>query len=266
MINLTAAPVSTFSTISGNTIQNIAITTATTNNLSGLISHVSGNANITNNTLGSQTTTGNVTAIFTNTTAGVFYLPIGFGLGATPCTVNVTNNNIGGITVNNSSTGSVSFRLIYGQPVAGSIINISNNLIGGTVANSIQQLSNNITHGILMLNPTIGGIYSNNTIRNITQNNTGVTGSIVGVNIQASGGGHTITGNTISNITTNGTNVAINNAASVVGISMTGSAVGGTNVSGNTIFNLTNTNTTVAGWINAMYFGTAASLPQTIIF
>ena len=97
------------------------------------------------------------------------------------------------------------------------------------MVNSIQQLTNNLLHGMLVLNPTVGGIYTNNTVRNLTINNAGVTGSVVGINIQASGGGHTITGNTVSNLTTNGTNIAINNAASVVGISMTGTAVGGTN-------------------------------------
>ncbi len=265
MIALTAAPVATFNTISGNTIRNIAITSATTNNLSGLISHVSGNANITNNTLGSQTATGDVTFTFATTTAGRFYLPLAFGLGASPCIANVTNNNIGGITATTSSTGSVSFRILYTQAVAGSQITVNNNLIGGTVANSIQQLTNNIFTGILALNPSVGGIYTNNTIRNLTQTNTGTTGSIRGIDIQASGGAHTITGNTIFNLTTNGTNVAINNAASIVGLTMTGSVVGGTNVSSNTIYNLTNTNTTVAGWISGMYFGTSASLPMTII-
>ena len=187
MIRLTAS-VGAFSNITGNTIQNISITSATTNNLSGLISHAGGNVNITNNTLGSQTLTGNVTFTTTNASAGIFFLPIGFGLGAAICNVNITNNNIGGITVANSSTGGVSFRVVYGQPVAGSLVNISNNLIGGTVANSLQQTTNNIFHGILMLNPTIDCIYSNNTVRNMTQNNVGATGSVVGINIQTSGG------------------------------------------------------------------------------
>src|SRR4030095_6829989 len=260
MIRLTAA-LGPFSNIINNTLTNIAITSSTTNNLSGLISHVTGNVNITGNTLGSQSTTGAVTFTLANTSVGIFYLPLAFGLGATPCTINVTNNNIGGITATTSSTGSVSFRVLYGQPLAGSIVNVSNNLIGGTVANSIQQLTNNIFTGILMLNPTVGGTYSNNTVRNLTLNNVGVTGSLRGIDIQASGGRHTITGNTVSNLTTNATNVAINNAASIVGITMTGSVVGGTNVSGNTIFNLTNTNATVAGWINGMYFSTSL-VPQ----
>lgn len=261
-----AAALGAFSNITGNTIANLALTTATTNQGSSLIAHISGNINITNNTLGSQSTTGNVVFTLTNTTAGIFFLPIGFGTGAVPCTMNVSDNNIGGITAAATSTGSVSFRIIYGQPVLGSSITVNNNLIGGTVANSIQQLTNNIFTGILILNPSIGGVFTNNTIRNLTLNNLGVTGSVRGVDVQASGGGHTITGNTVFNITTNTTNVAINNAASIVGITMTGSVVGGTNVSNNTIYNLTNTNATLATWISGMYFGTGlVPQPTTII-
>jgi hypothetical protein len=168
MIALTAAPVATFNTISGNTIRNIAITSTTTNQLSGLISHVSGNVNIANNTLGSQTATGDVIFTYAGTVAGRFYLPLAFGLGTSPCIANVTTNNIGGITATTSSTGSVSFRIVYTQAVAGSQITVNNNLIGGTVANSIQQLTNNIFTGILALNPSVGNVYTNNTIRNLT--------------------------------------------------------------------------------------------------
>ncbi|MEO6254118.1 MAG: hypothetical protein ABIO79_12470, partial [Ferruginibacter sp.] len=262
MIRLTGS-IGAYSNITGNTIRNISITSATVNNLSGLISHAGGNVNIANNTLGSQTTTGDVTFTLTNATVGVFFLPIGTGLGAAACNVNITGNNIGGITVSNSSTGSISFRLIYAQPVVGSLFNISNNLVGGTVANSIQQLSNNILHGILFLGASVDNVFSNNTVRNLTQNNAGVTGSVTGVNIQTTGGRSTITGNTIFNLTTNGTNVAINNAASVVGLSMTSPLIGGNIVSGNTIYNLTNTNLTVAGWVNGMSF-TAPNAPQPI--
>ncbi|MBK9105729.1 MAG: proprotein convertase P-domain-containing protein [Saprospiraceae bacterium] len=261
-----AAALGAFSNISNNTIANLALTTSTTNNGSSLIAHISGNININGNTLGSQSTTGNITFTLANATAGVFFLPIGFGTGAVPCTINITNNNLGSITAATSSTGSISFRVIYGQPAVGSQVTINNNLIGGTVANSIQQLTNNIFTGVLILNPTIGGVYTNNTVRNLTLNNTGVTGSIRGIDVQASGGGHTITGNTVFNLTTNATNVAVNNAASIVGITMTGSVVGGSNISNNTIYNLVNTNATLAGWINGMYFGTGlAPQPNTII-
>ena len=248
MIRLTTA-IGAFSNITGNTIQNISITTATVNNLSGLISHVSGNANITNNTLGSQTLTGSVTFTTTNATVGVFFLPLAAGLGGVPCSFNMTNNNIGGITVANSSTGSISFRIVYTQAVAGSIVNISNNTIGGTVANSIQQTTNNVTFGIIGLANALNQVVSGNTVRNLTQNNVGATGSLTGISCQAgTSGSYTVNNNTISNLTTNGTNVAFGNAASVVGlVTFNIAGPGGNVISGNTVSNLINTNTTVAG-------------------
>ncbi|MFN8333135.1 MAG: hypothetical protein U0T81_18300 [Saprospiraceae bacterium] len=203
----------------------------------------------------------NIKFTLASTSTAPFFPPIACGTWCISEQNSVANNNIGGITVTTNSTGTVSFRVLYAQPPALSTISFIGNTIGGTVANSIQQLTNGICPGIMILNPTIGDTVSNNTIQNITHNNTGVTGSITGINVQASGGRHIITGNIIKDLTTNATNVAINNGASIVGITMTGSAVGGSDISGTSIYNLTNTNTTVAGWINGMYFGTAA-IPQ----
>ncbi|MBU6342332.1 MAG: hypothetical protein KGS48_12620, partial [Bacteroidetes bacterium] len=256
------------SNISNNTIANIAITTSSTSTSSSLISHLNGNVNISNNTLGSQTATGNVTFTLAATSTAPFFLAISSGTGANPSTINITNNNIGGITVSTNSTGAVSFRVIYSQPVAGSNVTISNNLVGGTVANSIQQLTGTATaqigalFGILVLNPTIGNLITNNTVRNLTINNVNAGPFLSGINIQSSGGGHTITGNTIFNLTTNVPNVAINNISSIVGLNVIASAVGGTNVSNNTVYNLSNTNTAAATWVNGLYFGTALTPAQ----
>ena len=104
-------------------------------------------------------------------------MPIGTGTSTLAETINITNNNIGGITVSSSSTGTIGLRCIYGQPPVGSVLNITNNTIGGTIANSIQQLSGSATaqtgvlKGINVLNPALGVVVSNNIIRNLTVNN-----------------------------------------------------------------------------------------------
>lgn len=266
MIRFSTAIGLPFSSISNNTIANIDITSSSTSTAHGLITHLNGNVNINNNLIGSMSALNNIKFTLASTSTAPFFLPISLGTGASLSKIRVQNNSLGGITVATNSTGSVSFRVLYAQPPALSTLNISNNTVGGTVANSIQQLTNGIMPGIMVLNPTVGDTISNNIIQNLTHNNTGVTGSVTGINIQASGGKHLITGNTIFNLTSNSTNVAINNAASVVGLTMTGSIVGGTEVSGNTIYNLTNTNNTVAGWINGMYFGTGLiPQPNTVI-
>ncbi|TSA27959.1 MAG: hypothetical protein D4R67_05050, partial [Bacteroidetes bacterium] len=252
----------TASTIQGNTVSNIAMTTANTGYF-GFIYHINGNINILNNTFGSQTATGNITVTNSGTSTTPVFCGILTGGGGAYSTINVTGNTLGGISISTSSTGATAFRIVYSQAVYGSILTISNNSIGGTVANSIVQNTNTIMPAIMVLNPTIGNIITNNTIRNLSINNTGITGSLTGINMQSSGG-HTITGNTIYNLTTNSTNVAINNAASIVGLTMTALTTPGTNISQNTIYNLSNTNTTVAGCINGMYFATPAA-GQTII-
>ncbi|MCX6247914.1 MAG: hypothetical protein NTW10_09285, partial [Bacteroidetes bacterium] len=251
----------TASLCQGNTFSNMSMTTA----LAGfgcLIYHGNGFINILNNTLGSQTLTGDINFINSSTGAATFCGLLAGG-STNVANINISGNSLGGITASTTSTGSVGIRLVYAQAVFGSNITINNNLIGGTVANSVQQTTNNIITAIMILNPSIGNIITNNIIRNLTHNNTGVTGSITGINLQ-SNGGHTITGNTIYNLTTNCTNTAINNAASIVGITMTAATTPGTVVSQNTIYNLVNTDVTVAGAINGMYFGTPA-IGQTTI-
>ncbi|MFM8372281.1 MAG: hypothetical protein ACKOCO_07830, partial [Bacteroidota bacterium] len=133
-----------FSNINNNTISNISVTTASTSTSSGLITHLNGNANINGNTLGSMTATGNISFVFTGTSTAPFFLPVSIGTGATPSTVVANNNQIGGINVSASSTGAVSFRVMYAQPVAGSKVTFNGNTVGSpTVPNSIQQLTNN---------------------------------------------------------------------------------------------------------------------------
>jgi len=251
-------------TISGNTIQNIAMTSASTSTAQSIISHLNGHINITGNTIGSQSGTGSITFTNSGTSTGPILYGFLTGNGANVSNVNISSNTIGGITLSTSSTGTVAFRIMYSQAVQGSAVTMNNNTIGGTVANSITQNTNNTVFGILLLSTRTGDIVTNNTLRNITHTNTGVTGNITGINVQSSGGAHTITGNTVHTLTVNCTNVATNNAASLVGLTMTGSLVGGTNVSNNTIYNLVNLNTTVAGNVTGMYFGTNASVQTTI--
>jgi hypothetical protein len=87
----------------------------------------------------------------------------------------------------------------------------------------------------LVLNPSTDGVITNNTICNLTGNNAaGTTISVRGIDVQGAGGRHTITGNTVYNLTNNGATASINNAASVVGIDMSASALGSNIVAGNT--------------------------------
>ncbi|MCX6158193.1 MAG: hypothetical protein NTY74_09485 [Ignavibacteriae bacterium] len=238
------------STFSGNTIQNIAMTSASTSTSQSIISHLNGNLNITNNTIGSQSATGNITYTNSSTSTAPYFVVMNTGTGATASNISITGNTIGGLTVSTSSTGTLQLRNIYNQSLIGSSILINNNTIGGTVANSIQQTTNNLHFGILSLSVSTDQTISNNTIQNLTLNNTGASGYVHGINCQGAAGKYVITGNTIKNLTTNGTNVSFGNGASAIGINLTTTAtVEGNLISGNSIFNLANTNSTVAGLV-----------------
>ena len=108
-----------FSNITGNTFANIAITTASTSAFQGLIAHLNGNINISGNTIGSQTITGNITYTNSSTSTAPVFMPIGVGTSTLQETINVTNNNIGSITTNTTSTGAVIFRVLYGAGSCG---------------------------------------------------------------------------------------------------------------------------------------------------
>lgn len=255
------------STISGNTFQNISMSTPSASTALSLISHLNGNVNILNNTFGVQNGTGNITMTNTGTSTSPFFMVLNSGTGTTASNVEFSGNNIGGITVSSTGTGSTQFRTVYSQAPVGSSIKFDNNIIGGSVSNSLQQNCNSSAYGIMTLSATTGILVTNNEIRNLTRNNTGnAAAGFAGIYVAAAGGNHTISGNVIHDLTTNSSITSINNNASVVGITMTATGVGGTKVTGNTIYNLTNTNNTLPTWINGMYFATAAApQPQTVI-
>lgn len=234
-----------FSNITGNTIRNLAITSASTSTAHSLISHLNGNVNISNNTIGSQTAVNDINFTATSSSTSPLFYVIGAGTGATISKININNNNLGGITVTNTSTGTVSVRMIYSPAVAGCEISVNNNLVGGTVANSIQQSTNNFFAGIILTANTINQTVSGNTVRNMYYSNTGAIGTLSGINCQASTNGtYSITNNTIYNLTSNGNNTSFNNAPLIAGI--TENLIlgpGGNNISGNKVYNLVAFNT-----------------------
>ena len=211
-VNTSTAPI-TASTISGNTVAGINLTTAasgttTTALLIGIYPQT-GLINTTGNTIGSQTGTGSITVSSSSTTTGETLGIFSFA----SANANVSNNNIGSITATNSTTGSMVLTGIRTDLVTAATSTVSGNNIGGTTAGSL------------------------------TNSATGTASRVVGI-IHVTGIS-AITGNTVRNGTMSAANVGTGAAASVAGISQTASAVG-QNVSQNTIFNLSNTNATAA--------------------
>ena len=195
---------STATSIQGNTIKAIAVSgaasgTSTLAPFMGIYvaSGLTTVGDITGNTIGDMSSTGSITYTSSSTSASDV---IGmYNFGASNWTTN--NNNIGGITVSNSSTGATNFYGLRCNTGSGVTWTAIGNTIGGSVANSINNTSTatgSITDGILNSNPALTA--TSNSIRNITATGgtgTGATASLVGISNQASSANHNLSLNTI---------------------------------------------------------------------
>ncbi|MFY8035103.1 MAG: beta strand repeat-containing protein, partial [Flexibacteraceae bacterium] len=231
--------------VQGNTIQNISITTSSTSVLHALISAVTGSfniGNVTGNILGGNTGTGSIQFTQNTSSTAPRFAAINAGSG-TPGAINISNNQIGSITVTNSSSGTVELAGIYASGAA-SAYTISNNIIGSTTtANSMLNNEADDTWGIFVGSAATGtNIVSGNTIANLT----GTTSRMLC--IRADGGTLNISGNTIYNCAT-----ASTSATGLIGIYST-STLGNHTISGNTIHSLNNTNGSSVVTTNGIYF------------
>jgi hypothetical protein len=135
----------------------------------------------------------------------------------------ISDNNIGSITVSNSSTGRVEMAGIYAQGAATSYTITGNNIGSSSTANSMQNNTTSDSYGIYASSTaTNSNTFSNNTVANVNS-----TGAFYG--IRSDGGTNTISTNTVQDI---------NSAANDVWGINTGSSTINNNISGNTIFNL----------------------------
>ncbi|MCS7000874.1 MAG: fibronectin type III domain-containing protein, partial [Candidatus Kapabacteria bacterium] len=248
--------------ITGNVITNFVFQTASTatNAVNGITAS-GGNLMITNNTIGSSSSTGAITIQNRSTGTG----PTFNGIIASPSSVagfyiNISNNTVGGISLpcDNTASGSL-FIGIFLSSTIGAESYVTNNLIGSTtVANSInaptavtgsQQLTGiSISAG----SSHVRTIVSGNTVANI--NNNGVSTAsgaqaqfVRGILINS--GIVTVENNTVRNLST----TTLNSSSSFPSMAITGIAVNSTTtpqsglsghiVRGNVVHSLLSTNT-----------------------
>ena len=228
------------STISGNTITNMNLTTAntTSNSISACGINPATNSNqypltITNNIIGSTSVDAlsSPAIVFTSASTAAPSIFSGIFTGVSG-TSNISNNQIGGVKLLTTGTGTTGFIGIQHQ-TAGVSGNIDNNLIGSlATANNIVQNTNAQIVGISQSSTVSNPSISNNTIANLLYNATVGGSSQTFTGISGSGSAPlTIVGNSISD-------VVGNNHGSLTGISMTSSGIG-TVIRGNTIRNFT---------------------------
>jgi hypothetical protein len=240
----------TATSVQNNTIQNINLTSSAATGSSNFFRGIRATStlglvnigDVTGNTIGNQTSTGNIT-LTTNTTASPYLIYCierdGWGT--------VSNNTIGSITLGGTST-SVNFRGIAWPltVAAATTITISNNVIGGTVANSIQQLADPLrttsSRGISVNAVNAPGTLNctGNTVQNWTFGNSSSTVTSTLNGIQTLGTGiHNVTGNTVHDLSLATGYAAFTNM--LCGFQPAGTGVN--TISQNTVYNLSLTNT-----------------------
>jgi len=222
--------------VQGNIIKNISVSTAAVNALTGFISASSGSVNIgtiTGNTIGSTSSTGSI--VYNSTGSGSQLSGILANGYSVASFVNISNNNISGITMGGS--GTTAFRGIFLQGAV-TKYTVYKNLIGSeTTANSISNSTNAITNGIGSLSTSTVNNILENTIANLDASNSGTAVYLYGISVQF--GVNNISGNTIRNFTSTSTY----GGQSVIGINFTVINTPNQVISKNTIYSLANNNT-----------------------
>ncbi|MFM1963087.1 MAG: hypothetical protein RLZZ172_1932, partial [Bacteroidota bacterium] len=253
-INL-AVGTTTASSVQGNTITAINLSTASAeNSANGILCGINitaGNVNVGNltaNTIGASSGVDALSATKTTPSGAV----VGINSSSTGIIV-IQNNEIGGLT-STGITATASGNII-GINVTGvaTSINISTNIIGNATANNMRGGTLGITTngsgaaGINLASTPTSATINNNTIRNLSSYGTAVGGYVRGImtttTTSETATGWTINNNTISNLTTNNTSqFATNGVISAVGIHHASSL--GCTISQNTISNISNINST----------------------
>lgn len=251
-------------TTSASSVQNNTVTNITVNNTSpdnrqadtfcGILV-VDGDVNIgtvVGNVIGSGTGTGSVSL---NRSSGEYAVSEIFGIAvAGSGAINISNNQIGSISMDNPGSESFFFKAIDCATYNGISANatVDNNQIGSlTTANSIQSSSN--VPGASIWGIAGCPVVTNNTISNIannTPNSYFASVEVIGISntygtSSALSGNFTITGNLIKNLSCSASSTGSENLAALIGISFWGTTSGQT-ISGNTIDSLANDHPTAA--------------------
>ncbi len=242
--------------VQGNTITGIAVSGAqsgTTNSAKFVGIFVNGGlttiGDVIGNRIGSMTTTGAITVTSSSSSGGDAVGVLIWGTSA----ITTNNNQIGGITVSNSSTGAANlFGFRSNSSGSGNTWTATGNTVGGSLANSMQTTSTATgTTVVGMLNAnSLAASFSNNLVRNLTAaggTGTAASASVIGVSINASTYNHTISQNTIHTLNNS------NSSAATIVTGLFFSSASGTNVvERNLIYGLTSSTTSATAEINGI--------------
>lgn len=273
-IRFAAAGVTNTSTISNNTIQNFDLTfskptTAGTLYFDAMLLQA-GAINITNNTIGTQNTNGNINVTANDTTLSWAF----FGIDMRGAIGSISGNTVGGFTAAGTNTGACIMVGINEGSTATTAINVTNNTVGGSVANSMYDSRGGTAFaqmtGIRSSQAGVGLLpnYSNNIVRNFTDIGPGTgttsttTGFMTGISHSGTASAQ-ITGNQIYNMNsaTQLSATIPGTTLSMCGISLTSTGLGA-NINYNIIYNI---NGTTTGTGNTGVYGTLVTSSSSTV-
>lgn len=252
----------TVTSIQNNCIKSISWTNSGAAIFSGIYI-TAGSVNVgtdQGNVIGATTGNGSIIASAAATGADVYGLYV-----ASSANVDCRNNTIAAITTNNAGTFASNFYGIYKSASAGNMT-IANNVVGDdNTPNSIHAASASTSNS-----QTVFGIYSagtatvnitNNKVSNLTNSSTNISsGAITG--IASTSGTNNISNNIVHDLMAMNGNAAATSAASVMGISISGSTTQ-RSVVANKIYNLSSSYTGLANVVvTGLYYaaGTASNV------
>lgn len=241
----------TTTTVRGNTIAGISFSGPMTGTSSSAVFrgiYVGGGlTEVIQNTVGSLDATGSITVSLSGTTtADVVGI---FNFGSSNWIAN--QNQVGGISANNSSTGAANVYGIRLNTTTTVTTVLEDNIVGGNIPNSLQSTSTangTIVSGILV--STSIATVRRNIVRNLTAaGGTGTTtaSSVMGITFVSTTPVQTVTQNTIFGLTNTNTTAA----TTIVGIQFTGSSAARNQIQRNLIYGLTpSSNTAIVNGIH----------------
>ncbi len=265
----------TASSVAGNVIRNITLTSTSTSTSGVFIGINTANGIIDigsakGNTIGASTGTGSITV--TNGSGGTsFGIRVGGGNNIT-----VAKDTVGAITINGSSATVATNFIGIGSGITNggaNLVTITGNVVGSlTTPNSIQMasgytgtLSNSFT-GINITSGVTTSSISNNIVSNIHNTHTGGGTSSFTRGIAVTTSASSITGNTVRNLSTNSLATGGGLSSAVSGIIMSNSNAAGCTVSGNTIhsLSLSNATSTAASNMTGIFYSGTSSVVNDI--
>ncbi|MFZ4633963.1 MAG: beta strand repeat-containing protein, partial [Saprospiraceae bacterium] len=257
-VNLTVGPGLT--TIQGNTIRNINLTTSNATLFNGGLLLGQGSFLCSGNTIGSLTENNSIALTYSGSSSGFGGIIAG---GTSPTNlVTISNNNVGGITLVTSGVPATPPVLraisVQGTSVGHNYVVTGNTIGSQTLANSISgdgNVAGSVT-GIVSFSNAPNQQITNNNIANMVAPNTNTTNVMWGILAQGTTnvGTYNISGNTIRDLQSASSATGTGGAASIMGISIITnlSTFGVNTVAQNTVHSLVNTNATAAASVTGI--------------